>query len=821
MAVNFPDNPTNGDTTVVNGVTYTYNATNNLWKAGSSSSSGGSGGTTTYATAAELPQTATNGDLALVEETDKLYMWNDTTWYNIALINTAPSITQGGAGSYALATDGTPTVITLTATDPESLPVTWSYAVTSGSLTNGGGVTATVTQADNVFTITPTTTEAYAGTFALTFSVTDGANIVNDVNSFTLGFTVAMDAETVFSMGTSTTNALANNSFVDRSSSPITLTSVGSPVQSSFNPYLDNWSVYFDGSGDYLSVANDTSLNVLGSSFTIECWFYLSEAQSNVGLISKHDGSDGYIIRLDTNFVRWYTSLGSVDISYSFNQGQWYHIAVVSDGTTGTMYIDGQAQGSTFSTNGTNVTSALQIGRTNTVTNDFLGYIGDVRITNTAVYTSSFTPPTEALTAISGTQLLTCQSNRFLDNSTNGHTITANGNAAIYSFNPYGQTDQYSLASNEGSFANPSGTNSYLTSSKILPIDGSDFTLEFWFYWEDSGASTYGGDQGLFDQYEGSAAGRIIIWLTPSLKVEQPGAATITSSTTIREKTWYHLAFVINGGVGEFFLNGVSQGSSAGYINMPDTDSAIGTYNRSDLSRDYAFRGHISDMKVTASAKYTAAFTPPTEPLGDTSATFYLPSDNAGIFDKSGANAIAVNGDAQTSTTQTKYSSTSVYFDGTGDYLTLSSPQFGYGSGDFTVEGWFYWNNWHPTDYSMMFISYDSGSVYFMLHMDAGTIRLRSNNTGINVTDSGTWNINQWYHVALTREGSVYRVFQDGTEVLNTDTTYAVGNYTTLDIGGWSVADRQMNGYIEDLRITKGLARYTANFTPPTGSLEG
>ena len=83
-----------------------------------------------------------------------------------------------------LATDGTATTITAVSTDPEGFPLTWSYAVTTGSL----GSTATVSQADNVFTITPSAANADAGTFSVTFSVTDGTNITTQVADFTLAF---------------------------------------------------------------------------------------------------------------------------------------------------------------------------------------------------------------------------------------------------------------------------------------------------------------------------------------------------------------------------------------------------------------------------------------------------------------------------------------------------------------------------------------------------------------------------------------------------------------------------------------------------------
>lgn len=146
-------------------------------------------GTTTYATANLLPLSGnTAGDQAFVTATNRLYIWNGSGWYNIALINTAPSITSGVDASYVFATDGTPIVITAVGSDPEGVPLTWSYSVTTGSLTNGGGATATVSQADNVFTITPSTNSDYAGEFSITFTASDGINLATAVSSFSLAF---------------------------------------------------------------------------------------------------------------------------------------------------------------------------------------------------------------------------------------------------------------------------------------------------------------------------------------------------------------------------------------------------------------------------------------------------------------------------------------------------------------------------------------------------------------------------------------------------------------------------------------------------------
>jgi hypothetical protein len=143
-------------------------------------------GNKTYATLSQLPLAGNaQGSLAFVVENNRLYMWNGTGWFNIALINTNPSITSGPDANYLFAKDGTPTVITLIATDPEGIPITWSYQVTSGSLGN----TATISQADNVFTITPSTNTDHEGTFSITFTASDGVNLATTAAStFTLNF---------------------------------------------------------------------------------------------------------------------------------------------------------------------------------------------------------------------------------------------------------------------------------------------------------------------------------------------------------------------------------------------------------------------------------------------------------------------------------------------------------------------------------------------------------------------------------------------------------------------------------------------------------
>jgi len=227
--INFPNSPSDGDTFTSNGVTFTYSTSKGRWSAGSAGSlittegvqditgamfTGNtetgitatyedSDGTIDLAVSASTPTATILADMAalialtgmsigqtaLVSALNKVFMYTSSGWYLIAtMTNASPTSITGVAGTYTLAIDGTPTVVTVASTDPEGFPLTFSYAVTTGSL----GSTATVAQGSganaNVFTITPSTVESNAGTFSLTFSVTDGAGAVSVVSAFSLVF---------------------------------------------------------------------------------------------------------------------------------------------------------------------------------------------------------------------------------------------------------------------------------------------------------------------------------------------------------------------------------------------------------------------------------------------------------------------------------------------------------------------------------------------------------------------------------------------------------------------------------------------------------
>jgi hypothetical protein len=178
-------------------------------------------------------------------------------------------------------------------------------------------------------------------------------------------------------------------------------------------------------------------------------------------------------------------------------------------------------------------------------------------------------------------------------------------------------------------------------------------------------------------------------------------------------------------------------------------------------------------------------------------------------------------GNAAVSTSVKKYGSASMYFDGTGDYLTVpASPNFIFGTGDFTVEMWVQeitsWNPAGGANYAhwISLNSYTTG------------IMIRPNTTGTAVevwvgntqyTFTTTLSLGVWYHIAVSRSSSSMRFFVNGTQIGSTQTvTYNISTNTANTIGtAVHSTGEVMQGYIDDLRITK-YGRYTANFTAPT-----
>ncbi len=192
--------------------------------------------------------------------------------------------------------------------------------------------------------------------------------------------------------------------------------------------------------------------------------------------------------------------------------------------------------------------------------------------------------------------------------------------------------------------------------------------------------------------------------------------------------------------------------------------------------------------------------------------------------DSDSSHTVYPQGDVHTNTVKKKFGTASAYFDGTGDYLTVpDSDDWNFGSGNFTID---FWINWYqtPNTYNGFMeyhtnadnrwqFKYQNGALVFATEQGRG-------NWIYMVSCDWTPSLNTWYHLAVTRSGNSFRIFIDGNETALNSVSVILQDYDALYIGRTHDAGqwRTPPAYIDELRISKGIARWTDNFDVPTSA---
>ena len=635
------------------------------------------------------------------------------------------------------------------------------------------------------------------------------------------------------------TNGAQNNTFLDSSTNNFTITRNGNTTQGTFSPFSQTgWGNYFDGNADYLTVANNVALQMSGD-FTWEAWVYPLSlpgganfktfwAQRASGTTGSTIGgplvvfdSAGSLLLFIANAASNAWSVSGFDTGLDVSLNQWQHIALVKSGTTVTLYKNG--------TGGTSTTHSTAVGTSGSLSimagaadgaQVVDGYMSNFRVVKgTAVYTSNFTPSTTPLTAITNTSLLTCQSNRFVDNSSNAFAITRNGDVSVQAFSPFNPTAAWSAATYGGS-GYFDGSGDYLngpSTGQFAPT--GDFTISMWIYPTSFAASFYV----LAGSWAGAGAANE--WLiqydnTGAIRFLTTTDSTFSAAGVIKLNQWQFLSISRTGSTLTGYVNGTSFRS---YTLTGTVGSATKVvYIGAQQGTTWPYIGYMADFRMVAGSAESA--TPPTAPATAISGTnMLLNFTNAGIYDATSKNDLETVGNAQISTTQSKFGGSSMYFDGTGDWLAIPfSQNIVFGSGDFTCEFWVYFNTVSARQEIVFFGNSAGTNVPLLVELNtAFKIRFLIQTSGgqIFVDSAATPTVNTWTHVACVRYGSTAYLFVNGVSQgsISPGTNALVSQTTPMYIGiQTDLASGPLNGYIDDLRITKGIARYTSNFTPPT-----
>lgn len=803
------------------------------------------GGLTVYATTDDLPTSGlTSGDQAYVTSSSRFYISNGTGWYNVALINATPSLTISPTGSIVLSITGDPTTITLTATDSDYPDSALTFSVDSdGSF---GGL-ATISQDSSVFTITPLSEDSATTTEStLTFKASDGISFGTGTTEFSLVFSVDDSKYTTLLLQA---DQNANDNQVDASTNALTITEYGNTQSTAFSPYHPGgYSNYITAAGSgYVEWSSPPTFSA--TAWCVETWFkphgMPSVAVGNTGHWSifgcwtaNTNAKEFLVLGGSSGELRFYYSFDGSAAAYVdtasglFSAFEWVHLAVSFDGTNYTLYADGvNVARVANSSQIANTNSPLSFGKSidgasNTQTY-VTGWYADGRVINGSTLESNntFPVPTRRIdTSVANTQAV------FHNKPHDRQSLTYAGSATIKRDGPYDYLG-YTKANDGGAI--------YLDGNDYMSIPdgtyktlGSDpWTYECWVY----PTSVAAGMKYILGDHASSGSGATTsanIWLNGAnfgifCRTSAGNNINLNESTTRSTNRWYHLALVFDQTNLILYVNGQAVITQAHASGFNDGSGSFSVGRSGDYNGLY-FSGYVSDVRlVKGTAVYTTNFAPPTSPLTAISGTEILTCTNKNdIWDASGAVPVLTQAGGVTALgSKSGWTGNAIYFNrSTSAYLAPGTNiALAFGTADFTIETWVFLNSMpdymaiidpRTTDTQVTPLLWVHHIDKYFYYYNNGATRIQSANNSVTTST--------WYHVAVVRYNGVTKMYVDGTKVgvdyTDSSNYVAAGPYY---IGTRYTGSNYLNGYLLDFRLTKGLARYTGNFTPPTTDFDG
>lgn len=634
-----------------------------------------------------------------------------------------------------------------------------------------------------------------------------------------------------------------SNRFVDFSANSATITTSGTPAAKTFSPFVpitytpSTYSAYFNGSTGYLTVSGTTAFNFGTADFTFECWVYQIDINAGTRMIASLTpygaGNTGWAAYFGAGYIAWFVNNANRIVSTSpVVAGTWNHLAVVRSSGSTIMYLNGVVTGSTYADSTNYSGTAQYIGAD--PTQYYSGLISNLRtVKGTAVYTANFTPPTSSLTAVANTSLLTCQNSTFIDNSSNAFTITSTGNTKpVTSPTPFSPTiisnPIYTTALVGGS-AYFDGTADQLTlaNSAAFDVSSLNFTVDCWVYLTGSVGS-------IINYSNGQAANSNFAWelyevsaSTVQFSIVQGSTQYTASSTGFSLNAWNYIAAVRNGNTMTLYVNGTAGGTTANVTGVTANNPSAATLKISGYNNATGIlTGYVSNVRIVkGTALYTANFAPPITPSTIvTNTSLLLNYTNLAVYDATSTMDLQTVGFAQISATQSKFGGSSLYFpSASGDYL-VSYNNVAMGTGDCTIEAWIYPLFTNASAYGVFVTGPGGTANNLRFGVNANQLYLDILGASVFASSGPTISSNAWTHIAVTRASGTWRGYINGIQMGSTTTQGTVSITGTEryvgTIGPTGGGTTGFNGYIDDLRITQGYARYTTpNFIVPASPL--
>jgi len=650
------------------------------------------------------------------------------------------------------------------------------------------------------------------------------------------------------------------------------ITPAGGVSHSTSKAKIGNSSIRHTSSNGVLNIADHDDWD-FGTNFTVEGWFRFDDLSNKKNIIAHNGGSNSwgninFYMQTDTNNV---IQVGcgnaggsgvSVDSTTQVSVDTWYHIAMIKEGNTLSVAINGTIENSATGTMAPNtgVTNPLWVGSGGAGGN-LEGYSDEIRVSDVARYTADFTPSTTAFTSDANTLLLIHSDETddgiFQDSSSNSRPISVR-NTVERSTTQKKFGDHSIYFGNGNNAVGQHGNGISIPDSDDFHFGTNDFTLEGWFYLTAMCSGT-GGANNTASNFYGHSTGNTDGASAFAWAIEGPTGANrvmlngykrngtntnddfqLWSNTALTSLTnqWIHLAAVRDGTTIRLYLNGVEDGNMD--VGSGDIMTSLGSdiwISKQAYDNGYGYiNGYMDDYRVSNTCRYPngTTFTPNTSPHVSDANTLLLINDKSSksFTDSSSKNhTITPQSGNKHEPIAKKIGDSSIMFDGTGDKLEVAAnAAFEVAPTDpYTIEFWFKMNKTGSNTYPQR-MQFMGGGTWASSGTPTSWVIDYQHNTNSNdqyirwarygTNASYTWGNavdTNWHHLAIVMPG-------DGTQKLYLDGTHqasaSVGDtwHTASDpilIGMSGLTGQDMNGYMDEIRISS-VARYSADFTPST-----
>jgi hypothetical protein len=620
-----------------------------------------------------------------------------------------------------------------------------------------------------------------------------------------------------------------NKRFIDESGNKYPILNFNNVTQGSFSPFSADegyWSQNFATNFHRTYLTMSTNIIDVGttSTFTIEGWIYLPAGApltwATMACTTDFSLNSSWIAGVDVNRrIEFYWFIGSAfrcTGTTILESNKWHFLQFRANNGALSLGVNGVQETVTGTTSLGNPgdNTFLSFGAERTYNNPC--YLYDVRISNVV---RSFTLPATPMTSDSNTRMLTLRKRINVNESNLANALISS--AVSYPMTPFGQRStvtSYTPSIHGGSMYFD-GSLDYLTGpSSFISTSTNTFTIDGWLY---PTSFNYNGAQCYFfgDLQPAGTTLTLSVRLYTDGKIAlhwtDPTARQAISTNSLRLNHWNYFAIVVNNNAISIYLNSTTPETLTGTTTLTNRN-ATSSFGVGQFNNQYFYMGYIGPIRWTNGVARTISSIPTTAFTSDANTTILLNSNNPGIYDATGQQVLETSGNTYTANTISKYSGSSMYFDGTGDNLHAnvlsSNTSVNVLGGDFTIEAWVYASN--TTNRSIITLGSETTSRYTVSVIN-GVLTTRVfgsadiSHTGNSITT------NNWHHIAVCRSGSTIRGFVDGVVSATTATNSSVLGNGPIRIGSNSTgAANNWFGYIEDLRITR-FARYANTFTVP------